>query len=76
MMGIQAISTSPDANCGVVREYTIEPKIINSRGFIDCKKSVEDMKDVNLFSYAELLTPLGVTNDDSIRTSMASKQSA
>ena len=75
MMGIQAVSTSPDANCGVVREYTVEPKIINSRGFIDCDKSIEDMKDVNLFSYAEMLTPLGITNDDSIRTSMASKQS-
>lgn len=70
MTGIMAVSTSPDANCGVVREYTIEPKVINARGFIDCKKSIEEMKDVNMFSYAEMLTSLGITNDDSIRTSI------
>ena len=75
MTGIMAVSTSPDSNCGVVREFTVEPKIINSRGFIDCKKSLDEMKDINCFSYAELLTSLGITNDDSIRTAMATKQS-
>lgn len=75
MTGIMAVSTSPDANCGVVREFTVEPKIINSRGFIDCKKPLNEMKDVNLFSYAEMLTSLGAVYDDSIRSSMATKQS-
>ena len=67
MSGFSAMSTSPDANCGVVREMTIEPKIMNTRGMIDNKKSLKEMKDTNLFSYAELLTPLSVINDDQIR---------
>ena len=75
MTGLMAISTSPDANCGVVRELTIEPKIMDSRGFIDVDKSNDDINDANMFSYAEALTPLGVTRDDSIRTAMATKQS-
>lgn len=75
MTGLMAISTSPDANCGVVRELTMEPKIIDSRGFIDVDKPNEEINDANMFSYAEALTPLGVTRDDSIRTAMATKQS-
>lgn len=75
MTGLMAISTSPDKNCGVVRELTIEPKVLDARGFIDVQKSKDDINDVNMFSYAEALTPLGVTRDDSIRTAMATKQS-
>lgn len=75
MSGMLALTTSSDANCGVNREMTIEPKVINTRGYIDTEKSVDDMKDFNLFSYAEQLTPKTVTNDDSIRTSMSVKQS-
>ena len=75
MTGLMSISTSPDANCGVVRELTIEPKIIDSRGFIDVSRDTSEIKDNNAFSYAEALTPLGVSRDDSIRTAMATKQS-
>ena len=75
MTGLVSMSTSPDANCGVVRELTLDPKIISPRGFIDIDKSIDDMSDGNLFSVAEMATPLGVTRDDSIRTAMASKQS-
>ena len=75
MTGLMSISTSPDANCGVVRALTVDPKITSPRGFIDTTKDVEKMNDANLFSMAEMLTPLGVTRDDSIRTAMATKQS-
>ena len=75
MTGIMGVSTSPDAGVGVQRELTVEPKIINSRGYLDNEKSTNDLKDCNLFTYAEQLTPLGVTRDDAIRTSMATKQS-
>lgn len=75
MTGLVAMSTSPDANCGVVRELTVDPKIVSPRGFIDLDKDVNKMTDANLFSMAEMLTPLGATRDDSIRTAMASKQS-
>lgn len=75
MSGLMAMSTSPDANCGVVRELTLEPKILNARGYIDNSKTLDELKDVNMFSPAELLSPLGASRDDAIRTAMAVKQS-
>lgn len=75
MKGLMSISTSPDKNCGVVRELTVEPKVMDARGFIDVQKTDDEIRDVNMFSYAEALTPLGVSRDDSIRTAMATKQS-
>lgn len=74
MTGCMTISTSPDANCGVVRELTVEPKITNSRGFIDCDQKPNDMNQNRLFGYAELVNGVGVAMDDAIRTAMASKQ--
>lgn len=76
MVGILAMSTSPDANVGVVRNLVLEPKIVNPRGYLELNDDrLDKLKDVNLFSPAELLSPLGVTRDDSIRTAMATKQS-
>ena len=64
MLGIIAISTSPDANCGIVRQLTLEPNIVSPRGYIDIKNDqLDKLKDSNLFSPAELLSPLGVTRD-------------
>lgn len=76
MMGVFAMSTSPDANAGVVRELTAEPNIISPRGFMDLKgpQGTKDLSDSNLFGYAELLSPLGASRDDSTRTAMATKQ--
>ena len=74
MIGCMTISTSPDANCGVVRELTIDPKVTNTRGFIDCKESLDQMDQTKLFGYSELVNGIGVTMDDAIRTAMASKQ--
>ncbi len=76
MLGLVSMSTSPDANCGIIRELTLEPKILNARGYIeDNTGDVDKLTDVNLFSPAELLSPLGATRDDTIRTAMATKQS-
>ena len=73
MTGIMAMSTSPDANCGINRELTWEPTINNVRGYVECKDT-KDLKDTNLFSVSELVTTLGCTRDDPIRTAMAGKQ--
>lgn len=76
MLGLLAMSTSPDANCGIVRQLTMEPNIKSPRGYLELNDdNLEELKDANLFSPAELLSPLGVTRDDSIRTAMATKQS-
>lgn len=76
MIGIIAMSTSPDGNCGINRFLTMEPNITSARGYVDIKSDKkEELKDVNLFSPTELLYPLGNTRDDSIRIAMAGKQS-
>lgn len=76
MIGIIGPSSSPDGNVGVNRTLTMEPNIKTARGYVDIKKdNLEEVKDVNLFSPAELLIPLGVTRDDAIRTGHSVKQS-
>jgi hypothetical protein len=69
MLGLICMSTSPDANVGVVRELTLEPNIKSARGYIEIKNDkLDELKDVNLFSGAELLTPGGAVSDDRIVT--------
>ncbi len=77
MLGVLGISTSPDANVGVVRQLTLEPNITSTRGYIQTTglKNVDNLNAANLLTPAELLTPLGVQHDDPTRTSMAYKQS-
>lgn len=61
---------------GVVRELTLEPNVTSTRGYMEVKNKagVEDLNSANLFTAAELLTPIGVTHDDPDRTSMSYKQ--
>lgn len=76
MVGVIAPTSSPDGNCGVNRSLTMEPNINSVRGYTDIKDNkLNEVKDVNLFSPAELLIPLGVTTDDSTRTGHSVKQS-
>lgn len=76
MLGSIAITTSPDANTGIVRQMTLEPKVTSTRGYIDVTdfKDIDKLNAANLFSPAELLSPPGVINDDTTRTSMSYKQ--
>lgn len=73
--GKLAMSTSPNANVGIDKQLTVEPTILNARGFRDQVEDPEELKDVNLFSPQELLTPGTIRNDDPIRSSIAIKQS-
>lgn len=76
MIGNIAISTSPDSNVGVMRQLSAEPRVISARGYFEVMNDrIDEIKDVNLFSPAELLSPLGASRDDSSRTAMAVKQS-
>lgn len=76
MIGTIAMSTSPDGNCGITRFLTMEPNITSTRGYVDIKNDKRDeLTDMNLFSPAEMLYPLGNTRDDSVRIAMAGKQS-
>ena len=76
MTGIIGVSSSPDAQVGVNRTLTMEPSINSVRGYLDIKSdNLDQLKDVNLFSPAEMLIPLGATRDDPIRTGHSVKQS-
>ena len=75
MMGIIGMSSSPDGNVGVARKLALEPNIKGPRGYIDINEDTTKLKDVNIFTAAEMLTPMGNTHDESIRLAMASKQS-
>ena len=76
MTGIIGASTSPDGSVGVNRTLTLEPTINSVRGYVETKcDELDKLKDVNLFSPAEMLIPLGATRDDPIRTGMSVKQS-
>ena len=76
MTGVISPSTSPDGQVGVSRTLTLEPSIINLRGFTENKlNKLDETTDVNLFSPGELTIPLGALLDDSNRLGHALKQS-
>lgn len=74
-VGKLAISTSADANVGINKQIVIEPTISNARGYRDQVDDPESLKDINIFSPVEMLTPGTARNDDPIRTAIAGKQS-
>jgi hypothetical protein len=69
-VGKISMSTSPDANVGVSREIVIEPTLTNARGHRQQVDDTETLKDVNLFSPVELLTPGCIRHDDGIRSAI------
>lgn len=75
MLGVLGMSTSPDANIGVMRSMVMEPTISSARGYIDHKyQDPKKLKDTELFSMVELMTSNSATKDDATRTAMAAKQ--
>lgn len=74
-VGKIAISTSADANVGINKSLVVEPTISNVMGYRDQNTDQENLKDVNIFSPVEMLTPGTARNDDPIRTAIAVKQS-
>jgi hypothetical protein len=75
MRGVVGVSNSPDAQVGINRTLSMEPNIESVRGYIKTTDNLDELKDVNLFSPAELLIPLGATRDDPIRIGHSVKQS-
>ena len=71
-VGKIAMTTSADANVGISRELTIEPTISNARGYRAPVENIEELKDVNLFSPVEMLTPGTIRTDDAIRSAINS----
>ena len=59
-----------DANVGINRQLTVEPTISNARGYREPVEDIETLKDVNILSPVEMLTPGTALGDDPIRTSI------
>lgn len=74
MTGLLAMATSPDGNCGVVRQLSVDPKIVSPRGFIDLDRDINSMNESQLFCCSDMAIPGSARSDDSIRTSMMFKQ--
>ena len=74
MMGVIAMTTSPDGNVGVQRNLTLEPNVVNGRGYV-LPEGDRQESECNLFDAEELMSPGGATRDDPIRSAMSSKQS-
>lgn len=74
-VGKIAISTSADANVGINKNLVVEPTILNARGYREQVEDVDTLRDVNIFSPVEMLTPGTARNEDPIRTAIAGKQS-
>jgi hypothetical protein len=72
MVGILGISTSDDANTGIVRKLTMEPRITSTRGYIEVtpKEEIEKLNSANLLTASEFLTPLSVIHDDPCRVAI------
>lgn len=70
MLGVIGMSTSNDGSCGIVRKLSLEPNIINARGFMNLTDNLDELNGVNLFTPSESLTPLAVLHDDAIRTAI------
>lgn len=78
MTGTISPVSSPDAGCGLNKSLTLEPEIMNIRGYVkvpEKEKDYNDLKDVNLFSAGELTMPGAARNDDATRVGHAIKQS-
>jgi hypothetical protein len=73
-IGKIAMETTDDANVGINRKLVVEPTIDNARGYRKPVEDISELKDVNIFSPVELLTPGTVSRDDPVRSSIAAKQ--
>ena len=74
MTGLISMATSPDGNCGVVRQLTLDPKIVSPRGYIDTGRDLSEMSESNLFCCSDMAVPGAARTDDTIRTSHMLKQ--
>lgn len=75
MLGIIGLTSSPDGAVGVQKVLSMEPNVVSARGYTKVEQDTKKLKDVNLFSPAEMLCPLGPTRDDPTRSGHGVKQS-
>ena len=69
-VGKLSMSTSADAGVGVTRYLALEPTITNARGYRAPVEDLDTLKDTNLCSPVELMTPGTISLEDPHRSSI------
>lgn len=69
-IGKLSMSTSADAGVGVTRYLALEPTITNARGYRAPVEDIDALKDTNLCSPVELMTPGTISLEDPHRSSI------
>ena len=67
MVGIFGYFTPVSAEVGVNRSLSMNPKIINTRGYLDHNKTLDDYGMDNLYGIGELLNIYTATHADPMR---------
>lgn len=74
-MGVFGISTPDNKNAGIIKELSLNPKIMNTLGLIDESDfTKDDMNLNNVAPIAEALTPFVTERDDPSRVAFVSGQ--
>jgi hypothetical protein len=74
MVGLIGMSTPDSFKVGVVRQLSMNTKVINNRGMIDTSTPVEDFDATNIFTCGELLNSYTATHADPPRIGMETQQ--
>jgi len=66
---LQANGIKMDANVGITKSLVVEPTVSNALGYRE-DTDISALKDVNIMSPVEMLTPGTARGDDPIRTAI------
>lgn len=73
-LGKLGMSSEPNNSIGVLRQLVIEPTIANARGYREPVEDLSELKDVNIMSPIDAITPGVFRIDDAMRTAMTNSQ--
>lgn len=73
-LGKLGMSSEPNGSIGVLRQLVIEPTIANARGYREPVENLDDLKDVNIMSPIDAITPGVFRQDDPMRVAMTNSQ--
>jgi len=75
MVGIIAASAPDSGNVGIQKYLTMNPRIINTLGFVKSGNDTSDISFASMGNIAELTTPFAIDHDDPKRLSFVTKES-
>lgn len=73
-LGKLGMSSEPNGSIGILRQLVIEPTIANARGYREPVEDLNELKDVNIMSPIDAITPGVFRIDDAMRIAMTNSQ--